>query len=111
MLHGQVRYSIPSRFLDEIPDKLLRHLNNKPTLKSGSNRNYSELPAMKSNQQSSNKKSTMPWKIGQQVTHAKFGIGVVVSYEGNTNDMRVQVNFGREGLKWLAIEFAKLIIV
>jgi DNA helicase-2/ATP-dependent DNA helicase PcrA len=22
--------------------------------------------------------------------------------------MRVQVNFGREGLKWLALEFAKL---
>jgi hypothetical protein len=37
-----------------------------------------------------------------------FGNGVVVSYEGNASDMRVQVNFGREGLKWLAMEFAKL---
>jgi DNA helicase-2/ATP-dependent DNA helicase PcrA len=50
----------------------------------------------------------MPWKIGQQVAHAKFGNGVVVSYEGNANDMRVQVNFGHQGLKWLAMEFAKL---
>ena len=50
----------------------------------------------------------MPWKVGQQVAHNKFGNGVVVSYEGNANDMRVQVNFGREGLKWLALEFAKL---
>jgi len=33
---------------------------------------------------------------------------VVVSYEGNQDDMRVQVNFGREGLKWLALEYAKL---
>ena len=50
----------------------------------------------------------MPWKIGQAVSHAKFGQGIVVSYEGNTSDMRIQINFGREGLKWLAMEYAKL---
>ena len=107
MLHGQVRYGIPSRFLDEIPDELLKHLNSKPVMKSGSSRDYSALPAMMS-KQSSEQKNAMPWKIGQQVAHSKFGNGVVVSYEGNANDMRVQVNFGREGLKWLALEFAKL---
>jgi DNA helicase II / ATP-dependent DNA helicase PcrA len=31
-----------------------------------------------------------------------------VSYEGNASDMRIQINFGREGLKWLAMEYAKL---
>ena len=108
MLHGKVRYGIPSRFLDEIPEGLLKHLNSKPVTKSGSGRDYSELPAMMSRHQSSNQKNAMPWKIGQQVAHTKFGNGVVVSYEGNANDMRVQVNFGREGLKWLALEFAKL---
>jgi DNA helicase-2/ATP-dependent DNA helicase PcrA len=107
MLHGKVRYGIPSRFLDEIPEELLKRLNSKPVAKSGG-RDYNELPAMMSKQQSSNQKSAMPWKIGQQVAHTKFGNGVVVSYEGNANDMRVQVNFGREGLKWLALEFAKL---
>lgn len=107
MLHGQVRYGIPSRFLDEIPDELLKHLNSKPVAKSGSNYDYSQLPAMMG-KQSSEQKNAMPWKIGQQVNHAKFGNGVIVSYEGNANDMRVQVNFGREGLKWLALEYAKL---
>jgi DNA helicase-2/ATP-dependent DNA helicase PcrA len=108
MLHGQVRYGIPSRFLDEIPDELLKHLNSKPVAKSGYGRDYNELPAVMSKQQSSTQKNAMPWKVGQQVAHNKFGNGVVVSYEGNANDMRVQVNFGREGLKWLALEFAKL---
>jgi len=108
MLHGQVRYGIPSRFLDEIPVELLKHLNTKPTSKSGVSREYNELPAMMSTQQSLNQKNAMPWKIGQQVSHVKFGAGVVVSYEGNANDMRIQINFGREGLKWLALEFAKL---
>jgi len=108
MLHGQVRYGIPSRFLDEIPDKLLKYLNSKPVMKSGYDRDYNELPAVMSKQQSTSQKNAMPWKIGQQVAHSKFGNGVVVSYEGNADDMRVQVNFGREGLKWLAMEFAKL---
>ena len=108
MLHGKVRYGIPSRFLDEIPEKLLKHLNSKPVSKPSYNRDYNELPAMMSAQQSNNQKNAMPWKIGQQVEHSKFGNGVIVSYEGNANDMRVQVNFGREGLKWLALEFAKL---
>ncbi|MDP3745034.1 MAG: UvrD-helicase domain-containing protein [Methylotenera sp.] len=108
MLHGKVRYGIPSRFLDEIPEVLLKRLNAKPVKRSGSGRDYSELPAMMSKQQSSTQKNAMPWKIGQQVAHAKFGNGVVVSYEGNASNMRIQVNFGREGLKWLALEFAKL---
>ena len=113
MLHGQVRYGIPSRFLDEIPDGLLKRLNSKPVTRSGSGRDsggrdYIDLPAMMSKQQSNTQKNAMPWKIGQQVAHAKFGNGVIVSYEGNSNDMRVQINFGREGLKWLALEFAKL---
>jgi len=108
MLHGQVRYGIPSRFLDEIPEALIKRLNAKPVAKASMDRDYNELPATMSKHQSSDQKSAMPWKIGQSVAHAKFGQGVVVSYEGNASDMRVQVNFGREGLKWLALEYAKL---
>jgi DNA helicase-2/ATP-dependent DNA helicase PcrA len=107
MLHGKVRYGIASRFLDEIPEKLLKRLNSKPTVNSG-RRDYNEMPSMMSTQQSSAQKNAMPWKVGQSVAHTKFGNGVVVSYEGSVNDMRVQVNFGREGLKWLALKFAKL---
>ena len=110
MLHGQVRYGIPSRFLDEIPEGLLKRLNSRPASKPsiGGGRDYNELPALMSKHQSGAQKSAMPWKIGQSVAHKKFGNGVIVSYEGNASDMRVQVNFGREGLKWLALEFAKL---
>ena len=109
MLHGQVRYGIPSRFLDEIPEGLLKRLNSKPVMRSGG-RDYSEMPAIMT-KKSDEQKNAMPWKIGQSVAHAKFGNGVVVSYEGNSSDMRVQVNFGREGLKWLALEFAKLTVL
>ena len=108
MLHGQVRYGIPSRFLDEIPDALLKHLNSRQVQKPSMASNYDNSYQGASTASSSEQKSAMPWKIGQTVAHAKFGQGVVVSYEGNASDMRIQINFGREGLKWLAMEYAKL---
>jgi DNA helicase-2/ATP-dependent DNA helicase PcrA len=102
LLHGQVRYGIPSRFLDEIPEELLKRLNARPTAAN----TYTPAPSMGGT--TTSKTNPMPWKIGQSVAHSKFGQGVVVSYEGNANDLRVQVNFGKEGLKWLALEYAKL---
>ncbi|MCB5191138.1 UvrD-helicase domain-containing protein [Methylobacillus arboreus] len=101
MLHGQVRYGIPSRFLDEIPEELLKRLNSHSNKASG----YSQPAPVTA---AARPQAHMPWKIGQAVAHSKFGQGVVVNYEGNANDLRVQVNFGPEGLKWLAMEYAKL---
>ncbi|WP_404809718.1 UvrD-helicase domain-containing protein [Methylobacillus gramineus] len=103
MLHGQVRYGIPSRFLDEIPDDLIKRLNTVSNKSYGSTSQYAAPTAPTQRPQ-----AHMPWKIGQAVAHSKFGQGVVVNYEGNADDLRVQVNFGREGLKWLALEYAKL---
>ena len=48
------------------------------------------------------------FRIGQNVTHPKFGPGVIVDAEGQGGDARVQVNFGNQGLKWLAVSVAKL---
>ena len=48
------------------------------------------------------------FRIGQSVAHAKFGQGVIVSAEGSGKDARLQINFGRQGMKWLALEYAKL---
>jgi len=40
--------------------------------------------------------------------HGKFGEGVVLQAEGHGERARVQVNFGRDGAKWLMLGFAKL---
>ena len=45
---------------------------------------------------------------GQGVFHTKFGEGVVITLEGSGEDARAQVNFGRHGMKWLALSVAKL---
>ncbi|MEO6271361.1 MAG: UvrD-helicase domain-containing protein [Lautropia sp.] len=48
------------------------------------------------------------FRIGQGVSHARFGEGVVTGIEGAGEDARVQVNFARHGAKWLALAIAKL---
>jgi DNA helicase-2/ATP-dependent DNA helicase PcrA len=99
MLHGQVRYGIPSRFLNEIPPALLKQISGAQTAF------QTEAPRSVAR---SNIESSSPWHVGQNVQHAKFGQGVIVNCEGNAMDARVQVNFGRNGVKWLSLEYAKL---
>ena len=100
MLHGQTRYCVPSSFLDEIPAKLLVKLNKKsappPSATPAFGGGYAAEPVAGG------------LRIGQAVEHAKFGLGVIVSTEGRGADARVQVNFGGSGMKWLALEYAKL---
>ena len=44
----------------------------------------------------------------QCVQHGKFGEGVVLQAEGHGERARVQVNFARDGSKWLMLGYAKL---
>lgn len=50
----------------------------------------------------------IPFAIGQNVRHAKFGEGVVIDFKGRGLDASVQVRFATSGTKWLALQFAKL---
>ena len=103
MLHGQTRYNIASRFLEELPAALIKRLN--AGHPAGSFAAAGRAVAFSG---ASAALSDSPWRIGQNVIHPKFGPGVIVSAEGRGADARVQVNFRSEGLKWLALEYAKL---
>jgi DNA helicase-2/ATP-dependent DNA helicase PcrA len=47
-------------------------------------------------------------RLGQRVRHGKFGDGVVLNLEGQGTHARVQVNFERQGTKWLMLSYANL---
>src|SRR4029450_4299766 len=47
-------------------------------------------------------------RAGESVFHNKFGEGVIVTLEGTGEDTRAQVNFGRHGMKWLALSAGEL---
>jgi DNA helicase-2/ATP-dependent DNA helicase PcrA len=111
LLHGQTRYNVASRFLDEIPGGLLKWLT--PRVRGQlAQPAWSEPAAWPAPAHAPKKAAPAAthggYRIGQAVTHAKFGQGVIVSAEGQGADARLQINFGRQGMKWLALEYAKL---
>jgi DNA helicase-2/ATP-dependent DNA helicase PcrA len=106
MLHGQSRYNIQSRFLSELPRELMIWLSPQRVRAQAFDVDVAEWGAIQSAPQ-----ATPPapaWRIGQSVKHAKFGLGVIIDAEGRGGDARVQVNFRDVGVKWLALEYAKL---
>jgi DNA helicase II / ATP-dependent DNA helicase PcrA len=100
MLHGQTRYCAASSFLEEIPENLLLKLNKKAV--------ENAVPAFGSFGGGYAEPVVNGLRVGLSVEHAKFGLGVIVATEGRGADARVQVNFGGSGMKWLALEYAKL---
>jgi DNA helicase-2/ATP-dependent DNA helicase PcrA len=142
MLHGQTRYNVRSRFLEELPEGSLKWLTPRAGLSRGgwgaggwddgggwgggravaragapepawstaghgSGAEAPRVPASDRRLAASFDRG-LPWRIGQTVAHAKFGEGVILNIEGGGSDARVQVNFGRQGVKWLALSVAKL---
>jgi DNA helicase-2/ATP-dependent DNA helicase PcrA len=105
MLHGQTRYNIPSRFLEEIPQELMKWLTPRFSKKQAFTPDFSRQAQTTFKRPS---RDVGGFRIGQNVTHPKFGSGVIVDAEGQGTDARVQVNFGNQGLKWLAVAVAKL---
>ena len=123
MLHGQTRYNLKSRFFDELPDGTLKWLTPRQGLQrhgfgSGGGNTYGHTSAAWKDAPAVNE-AAPAWsaarrgadagfRIGQTVVHARFGEGVIVNLEGSGSDARAQINFGRQGMKWLALGIAKL---
>ena len=101
-LHGQDMYGIPSRFLREIPASLLNEVRPRVQVSRPAS-GFATRPAP-----GHASLETPGLKLGQTVTHAKFGPGVVTDYEGSGAHARVQVNFANEGSKWLVLAYANL---
>ena len=125
MLHGQTRYHIRSRFLEELPEDALKWITPR---RSG----FADIAASVSGAagarpawgtsalDSSFAAAPLPPRkaapshgiaAGQQVFHNKFGEGKVLAVEGAGDDARAQVSFPRHGVKWLALAVAKLTVV
>lgn len=117
-LHGQNHYHAPSRFIAEIPEHLLKRV--RPKLSAPKSNAYASENATYFTQSRAKKTSAVKstyvhahqndsgFSIGQRVTHAKFGSGIIMDSEGSGDTTRVQVRFERHGMKWLVLAFAGL---
>ncbi len=114
MLHGQMNYGRASSFLHELPDELLHWLTPRFVARKSFDAYLppaSAEPPFCGGTAPARAGAEGSWRIGQRVSHQKFGEGVITGVEGGGADARVQVNFRHAGSKWLALEYAKLTAV
>ncbi|MEM6406310.1 MAG: DNA helicase II [Pseudomonadota bacterium] len=97
-LHGNETFPFASRFLRDIPADVMQavrvHSNRAP---SDSFRVVDEP-------------DDTGLRLGQQVTHPKFGSGIILNTEGHGASARVQVKFDTVGTKWLIVAMANLTV-
>lgn len=105
-LYGREEYHRPSRFLRELPQELLDEVRVKARFQAPTQAAPRNNTSFASNTQA----QAVGLPLGQNVTHAKFGQGVVLAVEGSGANTRVQVKFREHGLKWLVLAYANLVI-
>jgi DNA helicase-2/ATP-dependent DNA helicase PcrA len=96
-LHGEERFSVPSRFLREIPAELIEEVRPAMVVSRPVYRRAAPAEPIAGGV-----------RLGQRVRHGKFGEGIVLSSEGSGAHARVQVNFEGSGTKWLVVAYPNL---
>ena len=102
-VYGQWQNSLPSRFIDELPEE---HIDKRGNNRMGYGAAFSDvrMPWARENIQQSTSVYSSHWK-GRQVMHETFGKGVVLRENG---DM-IEVAFERGGIKKILARFLELI--
>ena len=107
-MHGEVNLCRPSRFINEIPNELLDEIRMKSSVSRPSFGNTRIGSRVSSKLSGDIEVPETDLSLGQRVVHGKFGEGVILNYEGQGPNARVQVNFDAVGSKWLVLSYAKL---
>lgn len=127
MLYGDILINMPSRFLGEIPDELVEKESavseivlNRAALKEAAEHSFREkahgsFGKLRSYDHSGitpkSDNNEAKFKQYQQVNHAVFGMGTVLSVEGSGSAEIVVVEFGGGTIKKFAASFAPITIV
>jgi DNA helicase-2/ATP-dependent DNA helicase PcrA len=106
-MHGNNNFLIPSRFIGEIDDDLLEPIKSNNTRPFKSNKKYKmgdqkfddEYSQETHTEHFSQEDNSVYIKIGQRVRHLKFGNGVILSYTGKGDSLKIHINFESYGKK------------
>jgi DNA helicase II / ATP-dependent DNA helicase PcrA len=99
-IHGNDNQGAPSRFIKEIPEKLIEEVRPKV---------HATRPVTAVRFRTEEADLPPGMRLGARVRHGKFGEGVILDIEGAGPHARVQVGFETEGTKWLVLQHAKLV--
>jgi DNA helicase II / ATP-dependent DNA helicase PcrA len=116
-IYGDFQYNAPSRFLEEIPPRLLAEAQ--PVLQQPPSHNLASVFEQLQPDPLAGAddffeavrlvpEAEYGLRTGCQVRHVKFGVGVVRRLEGSGESQKVTVQFRTVGLKKLLVRFAGL---
>ena len=122
MTHGETHYNRPSRFLNELPEELLKKEKReepkeqelKPRVQTSfmqaksifQTKAYDSVFDLKKGMPA--KAGSLDYAVGDTVRHIKFDVGIVEKIEDGGRDYEVTVNFEKCGVKKMFAAFAKL---
>ncbi len=111
---GAPQYNPPSRFLDEIPARLLDWRRTGAALTSWASTSATRQFQTRSRLAAPSFGSGTPAPkvasvaVGDRVLHSSFGMGTVVAVTGAGDNAKADVDFGSTGLKRLALKYAPM---
>ncbi len=112
MYRGETQYRKPSRFLKEVPKRVVEGITREPKIKEMPRNNiyYSAREAFRAKPFESKTLSgnKLEYEIGDRVFHIKFGTGIVLDIKAGGRDYEVTVDFEKAGTKKMFASFAKL---
>lgn len=100
-LHGKETYHRASRFITEIPAECVQEVRLQAKVRR-------PMQSVQSRRGDLHGGADIGLRLGQRVNHTVFGEGVILAFEGQGPNTRIQVNFSNEGAKWLVASYAKL---
>jgi DNA helicase II / ATP-dependent DNA helicase PcrA len=133
-MFGSTSYTMPSRFLQEIPEELfeekivkskqinkLNEENNYVSSYKSNSTNYksnlkvglsvdSFLNSIKGNTRN-NGNTDNKYEVNMKVKHKKFGVGIISNIEAEGDDYKLEINFENYGFKRLMANFTPLEII
>lgn len=115
-LFGSTSYNKISRFLNEIPEELLHHPQEKPVVKETFEKpKISQEMLFHSGRFGGfgkpSQQAKQDYKAGDTVKHKKFGTGMILSVTPKGEDLQLEIAFDSCGTKTLMSSFAPLTIL
>jgi len=106
-LWGGTNYNPPSRFLKEIPAENIRTVGEGPGRK-GTSVTPRSMHSPRNTRYPDLERATAEWRIGQEVSHDRYGQGVITSLSGSGEKAEATIYFSEEGEKRLILAYAPI---
>jgi len=138
-MYGSTSYTIPSRFLSEIPEHLFEEDASQKPVRNNEflNAEYAKSSALKTTNipselfkttkksiglsvdsflgnitnKADETKDISKYTVGSKIKHKKFGIGIICNMEPEGDDIKLEINFETSGFKRLMAKYTPLEII